>query len=112
MDKIGFIGLGIMGRPMAKNLIKAGYQVVVCDVNQAAVEELRACGAESAATPAETAEKAGTFIITMLPNSPHVRDVTTGENGLVKGIRAGQIVVDMSSISPIASRELNALLKC
>ena len=111
MDKIGFIGLGIMGRPMAKNLIKAGYQVVVCDVNQAAVEELRACGAESAATPAETAEKAGTFIITMLPNSPHVRDVTTGENGLVKGIRAGQIVIDMSSISPIASRELNALLK-
>lgn len=111
MDKIGFIGLGIMGRPMAKNLIKAGYQVVVCDVNQAAVEELRACGAESAATPAETAEKAGTFIITMLPNSPHVRDVTTGENGLVKGIRAGQIIVDMSSISPIASRELNALLK-
>ena len=52
MDKIGFIGLGIMGRPMAKNLIKAGYAVVVCDVNRQAVEELRACGAESAATPA------------------------------------------------------------
>lgn len=111
MDKIGFIGLGIMGRPMAKNLIKAGYAVVVCDVNQQAVEELRACGAESAATPAETAEKAGTFIVTMLPNSPQVREVTAGENGLLKGIRAGQIVVDMSSISPIASRELDALLR-
>ena len=111
MDKIGFIGLGIMGRPMAKNLIKAGYAVVVCDVNQQAVEELRACGAESAATPAETAEKAGTFIVTMLPNSPQVREVTAGENGLLKGIRAGQIVVDMSSISPIASRELDALLE-
>lgn len=111
MDKIGFIGLGIMGRPMAKNLIKAGYAVVVCDVNRQAVEELRACGAESAATPAETAEKAGTFIVTMLPNSPQVREVTAGENGLLKGIRAGQIVVDMSSISPIASRELDALLR-
>ncbi len=111
MDKIGVIGLGIMGRPMAKNLIKAGYAVVVCDVNQQAVEELRACGAESAATPAETAEKAGTFIVTMLPNSPQVREVTAGENGLLKGIRAGQIVVDMSSISPIASRELDALLR-
>ena len=111
MDKIGFIGLGIMGRPMAKNLIKAGYAVVVCDVNQQAVEELRACGAESAATPAETAEKAGTFIVTMLPNSPQVREVTAGENGLLKGICAGQIVVDMSSISPIASRELDALLR-
>ena len=111
MDKIGFIGLGIMGRPMAKNLIKAGYAVVVCDVNQQVVEELRACGAESAATPAETAEKAGTFIVTMLPNSPQVREVTAGENGLLKGICAGQIVVDMSSISPIASRELDALLR-
>jgi 2-hydroxy-3-oxopropionate reductase len=111
MDKIGFIGLGIMGRPMAKNLIKAGYAVVVCDVNRQAVDELRACGAESAATPAETAEKAGTFIVTMLPNSPQVREVTAGENGLLKGIRAGQIVVDMSSISPIASRELDALLR-
>ena len=111
MDKIGFIGLGIMGRPMAKNLIKAGYAVVVCDVNRQAVEELRACGAESAATPAETAEKAGTFIVTMLPNSPQVREVTAGENGLLKGIRAGQIVVNMSYISPIASRELDALLR-
>lgn len=96
---------------MAKNLIKAGYAVVVCDVNRQAVDELRACGAESAATPAETAEKAGTFIVTMLPNSPQVREVTAGENGLLKGIRAGQIVVDMSSISPIASRELDALLR-
>ncbi len=111
MDKIGFIGLGIMGRPMAKNLIKAGYSVVACDVNQAAVAELRGCGAEIAATPAETAEKAGTFIITMLPNSPQVREVTAGKNGLAESVRAGQIVVDMSSISPIASRELNALLK-
>lgn len=111
MGKIGFIGLGIMGRPMAKNLIKAGYELVVYDVVDAAVDELCECGAERGATPADVAAKAGEFIITMLPNSPHVREVTAGANGLMDGVRSGQIVVDMSSISPIVSRELNAMLK-
>ena len=111
MGKIGFIGLGIMGRPMAKNLIKAGYELVVYDVVGAAVDELCGCGAERGANPADVAAKAGEFIITMLPNSPHVREVTAGANGLMDGVRSGQIVVDMSSISPIVSRELNAMLK-
>ncbi|MDR2758964.1 MAG: NAD-binding protein, partial [Spirochaetaceae bacterium] len=111
MSKVGFIGLGIMGKPMAKNLIKAGYSLVVFDRVEAPLLELTAEGAERAASPGEVAEKAGDVVITMLPNSPHVREVVSGKNGIAGGVRAGQIVVDMSSIAPLVSRELCALLK-
>ncbi|MDR1740575.1 MAG: 2-hydroxy-3-oxopropionate reductase [Synergistaceae bacterium] len=109
-NKIGFIGLGIMGKPMAKNLIKAGKQLVVYDVVPAAVEELVKAGAERASSPAEVA-KASDTVITMLPNSPHVREVVTGKDGILGAVRSGQVVVDMSSIAPLVSRELCALLE-
>lgn len=107
--KIGFIGLGIMGKPMSKNLLKAGYSLVVMDRNQEAVAEVVAAGATAAATPKQVAIQSD-VIITMLPNSPHVKEVVLGENGVIEGARAGSIVVDMSSIAPLASREIAAAL--
>ena len=105
MSKIGFIGLGIMGKPMSKNLLKAGHELVVLDLNQASVDELVSLGAEKAGTPKDVAKICG-LIITMLPNSPQVKEVVLGKNGLIEGLKAGSVVVDMSSISPIVSREL------
>lgn len=105
--KIGFIGLGIMGKPMAKNLLKAGHQLVVCDINAAAVGEVGAAGAETAASPKEVAEKAR-LVITMLPNSPHVKEVVLGANGVLEGAKAGDIIVDMSSIAPLAAQQVAA----
>jgi len=103
--KIGFIGLGIMGKPMAENLLKAGYELVVLDINKTVVEELKALGAETAETAAELAGKVKT-IITMLPNSPQVKEVVLGENGLIEGASEGSVLIDMSSIAPLASREI------
>jgi 2-hydroxy-3-oxopropionate reductase len=110
MFKTGFIGLGIMGKPMSKNLIKAGYRLVVHDLNQNAMDELAALGAEKASTPAEVAENCE-FVITMLPNSPHVKEVVMGKNGLMEGFKSGSVFIDMSSISPIVSRELSKKLE-
>jgi 2-hydroxy-3-oxopropionate reductase len=107
--KIGFIGLGIMGKPMSKNLLKAGYELIVNDRNTVAVAELVALGAEKAETAKEVAEKTD-IIVTMLPNSPHVKTVCLGENGISSGAKAGTIVIDMSSIAPLASREVSAEL--
>jgi len=107
--KVGFIGLGIMGKPMSKNLIKAGYSLIVNDVNAAAVAELMALGAESAESAAEVARRSD-LVITMLPNSPHVKQVVLGKNGLIEGARPGLILIDMSSIAPLASKEVNAKL--
>lgn len=103
--KIGFIGLGIMGKPMSKNLIKANYELVVMDKNIEVTKELGALGAIVVSSPKEVASKAE-VIITMLPNSPHVKDVVLGKNGIIEGGREGLTVIDMSSISPIASREI------
>ncbi|NLK68911.1 MAG: 2-hydroxy-3-oxopropionate reductase [Clostridiaceae bacterium] len=103
--KIGFIGLGIMGKPMAKNLIKAGYELVVADLVQSAVDELVALGAESAENGKEVASKCN-VIITMLPNSPHVKTVALGEGGIIEGAKPGSVLIDMSSIAPLASREI------
>jgi 2-hydroxy-3-oxopropionate reductase len=103
--KVGFIGLGIMGKPMSKNLLKAGYSLVVLDNNKAAVSELSDLGAQVASTPKELAQQSD-IIITMLPNSPHVKQVALGENGIVEGAHPGLILVDMSSIAPLASREI------
>jgi len=107
--KIGFIGLGIMGKPMSLNLLKAGYQLVVLDRNLEAVGELVSAGAESAVTAREVAERCG-VVITMLPNSPQVKDVVLGEGGVIEGAHAGLVVVDMSSIAPLVSREVSAKL--
>ncbi|WP_095833289.1 2-hydroxy-3-oxopropionate reductase [Brenneria goodwinii] len=107
--KIGFIGLGIMGKPMSKNLLKAGYSLVVMDRNTEAVAEVVAAGATSADSPKLVAEQCD-IIITMLPNSPHVKEVVLGDNGVIDGARAGSVVIDMSSIAPLASREIAAAL--
>lgn len=103
--KIGFIGLGIMGKPMSLNLLKAGYQLVVMDVFEPAVAELVAAGAEAAPTPRAVAELSD-IIITMLPNSPQVKQVVLGEQGVIEGARPGAVVIDMSSIAPLVSREV------
>ena len=109
MSKIGFIGLGIMGKPMAKNLAAAKYDLVVYDVMKEPVKELVAAGAMEANSPKAVAEQADVIII-MLPNSPHVKDVILGKDGIIDGCRKGQIVVDMSSIAPLVTRELAAKL--
>lgn len=107
--KIGFIGLGIMGKPMSKNLIKAGYELVVCNRSRASVEEVAALGAEPADSPADVASKCQ-VIITMLPNSPHVREVCLGEKGILETAEAGTVVIDMSSIDPVESKAIGAEL--
>jgi 2-hydroxy-3-oxopropionate reductase len=107
--KIGFIGLGIMGKPMSRNLLKAGYQLVVFNRSKAAMDELVAAGASAAANPREVAKQAE-IVITMLPNSPHVRDVVLGEAGIIEGAGKGSVVIDMSSIAPLVSREIAARL--
>jgi 2-hydroxy-3-oxopropionate reductase len=107
--KVGFIGLGIMGKPMSKNLIKAGYELVVNDVVKPAVDELVALGAKSAPTAHDVASQVD-VIITMLPNSPHVKQVILGQNGVLEGAKPSLVVIDMSSIAPLVSKEVGAKL--
>jgi len=107
--KIGFIGLGIMGKPMSRNLLKAGYQLVVFNRSKGAMNELVAAGASAATSPREVAERAE-VVVTMLPNSPHVREVVLGEAGVIEGAAKGSVVIDMSSIAPLVSREIAARL--
>jgi 2-hydroxy-3-oxopropionate reductase len=107
--KIGFIGLGIMGKPMCINLLRAGYEVKVSGHNAKAAEELTHEGAQVAATPKEIAAQVD-LIITMLPNSPQVQEVALGTNGIVEGAHDGLTYVDMSSIAPLASREVHDAL--
>ena len=106
---IGFIGIGIMGRPMAKNLIKAGYVLTVYD-KFAPTDDLVALGAVAAKSNKDVAAQSD-IIITMLPNSPHVKEAVMGENGVLEGARPGAILVDMSSIAPSASQEICAAAK-
>lgn len=108
--KIGFIGLGIMGKPMSKNLIKAGYELIVSNHSPKAAKELAELGAEVMETPKQIAAAAD-IIITMLPNSPQVKEVVLGENGLVEGAKKGSVLIDMSSIAPLASREVAEALE-
>ncbi len=107
--KIGFIGLGIMGKPMSKNLLKAGYSLVVRDHNAENVAEVVGLGATSADSAKAIAEQSD-VIITMLPNSPHVKEVLLGDGGVIEGAKPGTIVIDMSSIAPLASREIHQAL--
>ena len=107
--KIGFIGLGIMGRPMAKNLLKAGCKLAVYD-KFAPFDDIIGLGAEKASSNREVASKSD-LIITMLPNSPHVKEAILGKDGVAEGIRSGAVVVDMSSIAPAVSQELGEALK-
>jgi 2-hydroxy-3-oxopropionate reductase len=106
--KVGFIGLGIMGKPMSLNLMKAGYQLVVLEKNKSAVE-LVAAGALAAATPKAVAELSD-IVITMLPNSPQVKEVVLGTDGIIEGAKPGTVVIDMSSIAPLTSQEIASAL--
>ena len=111
-ERIGFIGLGIMGRPMARNLVKAGYELVVQSRSRGPVDELvaEADGAVVAAdTPRAVAEQA-TTVITMLPDSPNVRDVVYGEDGLLGAMPSGGLLIDMSTIAPATAIEVGAAL--
>lgn len=102
---IGFIGLGIMGKPMALNLMKANHHLTVNDINQEAVNHLVEAGATAASSPKEVAKESD-IIITMLPASKHVQEVILGENGILKGAKKGSVIIDMSSITPIVSKDL------
>ncbi|MBT2720025.1 2-hydroxy-3-oxopropionate reductase [Bacillus sp. ISL-46] len=106
-QKVGFIGLGIMGKPMALNLIKAGFTLTVNDLNQDAVHQVVEAGAVAAHSAKEVAENSD-VIITMLPASKHVEQVVLSENGILAGAKAGSVIIDMSSITPEVSRELAA----
>src|SRR3970282_573785 len=104
---VGFIGLGVMGRPMAKNLLKAGFPLVVHSRSQAPVDDVVAAGAERAVSAADVAERA-TRIITMLPDSPDVEKVMEGPNGVFNALQRGTILMDTSTIAPATARRLAA----
>lgn len=106
---IGFIGLGIMGKPMCRNLLQAGYPVVVYTRTKSKIEEMVKEGAQGAETPREVGEKSE-VVITMLPDAPQVEEVILGERGVIKGIERGKIVVDMSSIDPLSTRRIGEVL--
>ncbi|MGE5361735.1 MAG: NAD(P)-dependent oxidoreductase [Bacteroidales bacterium] len=106
-ERIGFIGLGVMGRPMARNLLKAGFPLVAHSRTRSSVDELATAGASPASSPADVADRAD-VVITMLPDSPDVRLVLAGAGGVFERMRPGMVVVDMSTISPAVARELAA----
>lgn len=108
--KVGFIGLGIMGKPMSKNVLKAGYEVIIYSRTQSTIDELVTAGAIAACSPKEVAQESD-VIITMLPNSPQVKEVILGENGVIEGAKEGAVVIDMSSIAPLVSREISQVLE-
>jgi 2-hydroxy-3-oxopropionate reductase len=107
---IGFIGLGIMGRPMARNLLKAGYSLVVHSRSRGPVDEIVKAGATAAASPKDVAAQCD-VLITMLPNSPDVEQVALGPGGIIEGARRGLIFADMSTISPIVSKKIGKALE-
>jgi 2-hydroxy-3-oxopropionate reductase len=106
-SKIGFVGLGIMGRPMAKNLLKAGHKVTVYDIMPTGMDDVVAAGAEKGSSPKDVASKTD-IIITMVPDGPEVEQAVLGPNGVLEGAKKGSIVVDMSSINPTVSQKVGA----
>jgi 2-hydroxy-3-oxopropionate reductase len=109
MTRIGFIGLGIMGKPMAKNLLKAGHSLVVYDIMPAGADEVAAAGAAKGSSPKDVAGQTE-IVITMVPDGPEVEQAVLGSNGVLEGAKKGTIVVDMSSISPMVAQKVGA--KC
>lgn len=107
--KVGFIGLGIMGKPMALNLINAGYSLYVLEKNKASGELVKA-GASAFKTPKEVAQNSS-VVITMLPDSPEVEEIVFGEDGVLEGIQEGSLFIDMSTIAPSTSQEIYKAFK-
>jgi len=110
MEKIGFIGLGIMGNPMAKNLLKAGYSLTVYDIVPGKIDDAVKAGAQAGSSNKDVAQKSD-IVITMLPNSPEVKEAVLGADGVLDGAGPGTILVDMSSIAPLASKEVSERAK-
>ncbi|NJP10144.1 MAG: 2-hydroxy-3-oxopropionate reductase [Leptolyngbyaceae cyanobacterium RU_5_1] len=110
MQRIGFIGLGIMGKPMARNLLKAGYPVVVHNRSRATTEELTAEGAGVAETPGAIAQQSD-VVITCLPDSPDVESVVLGNEGVLAGAQSGMIYIDASTIAPTTAQKVYTALK-
>jgi 2-hydroxy-3-oxopropionate reductase len=108
-EVIGFIGLGIMGKPMALNLMKAGHHLVVNSRSRKPVDEVVAAGATAASSPAEVARTAS-IIITMVPDTPDVELVLTGPNGILSELKPGTVVIDMSTISPVVTKRLSGMV--
>lgn len=109
-EPIGFIGLGNMGGPMAKNLLNAGHEILVHDIFSEAVVDLKQLGAATAATPSEVASKA-TTIVTMLPSSPNVKEVYCGENGILSSVKPGSLLIDTSTIEPAVAKEMGEIVQ-
>jgi 2-hydroxy-3-oxopropionate reductase len=107
---VGFVGLGVMGRPMARNLVRAGHRVVVWNRSAAAAAELAAAGATVARTPAELAE-AAPVVLTMLPDLLEVEEVLSRDDGLLRGMRRGSVLVVMGTVSPVDVRDLGVRLE-
>ncbi len=110
MSKIGFIGLGIMGKPMVRNLRKAGHELVVFDIFSKSVDEMVGEGIERESSAKDVAARTD-LVITMLPDGPEVEQAVLGAGGVLEGVRAGSILVDMSSISPLVSQKMGAACK-
>jgi 3-hydroxyisobutyrate dehydrogenase-like beta-hydroxyacid dehydrogenase len=109
MTKVGFIGLGIMGGPMAGNVLKKGHRLTVFDIDPKAVDKLVALGAVAASSPMAVAA-ASEFVITMLPDAPDVEQAALGEKGIIEGLRPGSVLIDMSTSAPETTRKIGAAL--
>ena len=109
-ERIGFIGLGLMGRPMTQHLLAAGYQLTVFNRSRPAVDELASAGAIAANSPREVAEQSD-IVITMLPDGPDVESVVVGSDGLREGVREGMLFIDMSTISPLTTKRIASILE-
>jgi len=110
MEKIGFIGLGIMGKPMALNLLKAGFEVIAYNRTEEKVKTIIEAGGKRGLTPKEVAEKSD-IIITIVSDTPDVKDVILADNGVINGLKEGNVVIDMSTISPSVTKDIALLLK-
>lgn len=110
MFKVGFIGLGIMGKPMAMNLIKAGFELIVFNRTQAKMDDLLNAGAKRGNSPKQVAERSD-VIITIVSDTPDVEDVILGEQGVIHGAKGGSVVIDMSTISPAVTKDISKKLK-
>lgn len=110
IERIGFIGLGRMGKPMATNLLRAGYKLIVWNRTRSKMEDLVKAGAEAADSPKDLAARSD-VVITMVPDTPDVIEVILGEDGVIHGVREGMIIIDMSTISPTAAKQIAEVLK-
>jgi len=109
-ERIGFIGLGLMGKPMTQHLLAAGYQLTVFNRSRPAIDELASTGAIAANSPREVAEQSD-IVITMLPDGPDVESVVVGPDGLREGVREGMLFIDMSTISPLTTKRIAGILE-